>query len=154
MKKYILLLLPIVFLFSCDSDDDIDTQKPEINISIANAFPVQCSELRRGETFTFRAAYSDNVALGSYGLDIHHNFNHHSHSTEVETCIENDDKTPVNPFVFFENYTIPDGNTGYIGEVNINIPNDVDTGDYHFVIKVTDKAGWQTIKGLSIDITE
>jgi hypothetical protein len=34
------------------------------------------------------------------------------------------------------------------------VPEDVDTGDYHFLIKVTDKEGWQAIRGLSIDIIE
>nr|WP_244939634.1 DUF4625 domain-containing protein [Arcticibacter tournemirensis] len=32
------------------------------------------------------------------------------------------------------------------------MPADADPGDYHFMIKLTDKEGWQTIKGLSIKL--
>lgn len=28
----------------------------------------------------------------------------------------------------------------------------IDAGDYHFMIRVTDKEGWQTMKGLSLKI--
>lgn len=154
MKKIIFLSLSVLFFAACDKEDSIDTEKPEINISIPGAFPVQCSEIKRGESFTFRAEFTDNEELGSFGIDIHHNFNHHSHSTETETCSENDVKAPVNPFKVVENYPIPEGLKRYVAEVDIYVPEDVDTGDYHFLIKVTDKEGWQAIRGLSIDIIE
>jgi hypothetical protein len=38
--------------------------------------------------------------------------------------------------------------------LEITIPNDVDEGDYHFMIRVVDVNGWQAMKGLSVKIME
>ncbi|MGE8380915.1 MAG: DUF4625 domain-containing protein, partial [Sphingobacterium sp.] len=85
LKKYALMAIITASTIACKKDkENIDTEKPTIDISAATAFPKQCSQIRRGSSFTFRAILSDNVALGSYSIDVHHNFDHHSHSTEVE----------------------------------------------------------------------
>ncbi|MDP5198720.1 DUF4625 domain-containing protein [Flavobacterium sp. DG2-3] len=154
MKKIKLLsgILALAFISSCSSDNaEIDTEYPVINTA-ADAFPIQCSTIERGKTFTFKANFSDNVELGSYSLDIHHNFDHHTHSTEVESCEMDAIKKPVKPMLFINNYTIPDGVKSYEATAQISIPADVDPGDYHFMIRLTDKEGWQTLKGLSIKI--
>ena len=151
--KFLLGILTIAFLTSCESDKaEIDTEYPVIDITGANAFPIQCSTIERGQTITFKAVFNDNAALGSYSLDIHHNFDHHSHSTEVTTCESDAIKKPVKPMLFINNYTIPDGVKTYEASAQITIPEDVDPGDYHFMIRLTDKEGWQTLKGLSIKI--
>ncbi|UYQ91194.1 DUF4625 domain-containing protein [Chitinophaga horti] len=154
MKKHILLpLLAAGLLASCSKDkDDTDTTYPEIGLNIANAFPTQCGTVKRGEAFTFRALLTDNRELGSVSVDVHHNFDQHSHSTEVVNCENDPKKAAVNPFVFINSYTIPAGLKEYQPEVSINVPADVDPGDYHFLVRVTDKAGWQTIRGISIKI--
>jgi hypothetical protein len=61
-------------------------------------------------------------------------------------------KTPVKPFLFIQNYNIPAGLKQHEATAQIVVPADVDPGDYHFMIRLTDKEGWQTIKGLSIKI--
>lgn len=155
MKKIKLLfsILILASITSCSSDTaEIDTEYPVINISAADAFPVQCSTIERGQTITFKAVFNDNVALGSYSLDIHHNFDHHTHSTEVESCEMDAVKKPVKPMLYINNYTIPDGVKNYEATAQITVPADVDPGDYHFMIRLTDKEGWQTLKGLSIKI--
>ncbi|MCR4031853.1 MULTISPECIES: DUF4625 domain-containing protein [Flavobacterium] len=155
MKKisFLLGVLALVFISSCSSDKaEIDTEYPVIDITTAGAFPIQCSTIERGKTFTFKATFNDNVELGSYSLDIHHNFDHHTHSTEVTTCETEAVKKPVNPMLFINNYTIPKGVKNYEATAQITIPADVDPGDYHFMIRLTDKEGWQTLKGLSIKI--
>ena len=38
--------------------------------------------------------------------------------------------------------------------VDIDIPENIDTGDYHFMVRLTDKAGWQQLKGISLKIVE
>src|SRR5690606_36650696 len=119
---------------------------PEIDTGISGAFPVQCSEIERGKTFTFKARFTDNTALGSFSLDIHHNFDHHTHSTEIAECDDEPDKTPVTPFLFIKDYDIPAGSKDYIATAEINVPAGVDAGDYHFMIRLTDQQGWQTIK--------
>ncbi|KAF2508836.1 DUF4625 domain-containing protein [Flavobacterium foetidum] len=154
--KFILsLLASTFFLASCESDtSETDKEYPVIDNAFPNAFPIQCSEIKRGQKITFRARFSDNAELGSYSLDIHHNFDHHTHSTEVNNCIADAVKKPVNPMLYINSATIPSGQKTYEAIQEINIPSDIDLGDYHFMIRLTDKEGWQTIKGLSIKIIE
>jgi hypothetical protein len=152
-KSLIALLISLLALASCSSDNnEIDTEYPVIDISASNAFPIQCSEITRGQKITFRAKFTDNAALGSYSLDIHHNFDHHTHSTEVNNCVADPVKKPVNPMLYINSVTIPNGEKSYEAVQEITIPTDIDPGDYHFMIRLTDKEGWQTIKGLSIKI--
>ena len=156
-KQFIFIVLTIATLLSaCKKDSNkeaIDTEYPEINVTSANAFPKQCSTVKRGEKFMFRAQLSDNAQLGSVSVDIHHNFDHHTHSTEVESCGLDPVKTPVKPFLLIQAYPISAGLKTYEVQQEITVPADVDLGDYHFMIRLTDKEGWQTIKGLSIKIT-
>jgi hypothetical protein len=143
-------LTSLLIACSGGDNDKIDTEYPVIDLS--NAFPIQCSEVTRGQKFTFKAKFTDNVLLGSYSLDIHHNFDHHNHSTEVNDCAAEAVKKPVKPLLYINSVTIPDGSKTYEANQEINIPADVDPGDYHFLIRLTDKEGWQTIKGISIKI--
>lgn len=148
------LLSFLVLLSACSKKDQeaIDTTYPEIDVLTNSAFPKQCSEIQRGQSFTAKIHVSDNKELGSVSIDIHHNFDHHSHSTEVAACNMEPIKTPVKPMVLIQTIPVPGNQTDYVAEQVINIPVDVDPGDYHFLIRVTDKEGWQTIKGLSIKI--
>lgn len=156
MKRTNLLVavfICVIALASCSNDNnEIDTEYPVIDVSAANAFPIQCSEITRGQKITFRAKFTDNTALGSYSLDIHHNFDHHTHSTEVNNCTSDPVKKPVNPLLYINSVTIANGEKSYEAVQEITIPADIDPGDYHFMIRLTDKEGWQTIKGLSIKI--
>lgn len=161
MKRYqIFVLIVFLSLFIGSCSEDIDDVKPEIDLSFAGAFPVNCDTLYFGETFNFVARLTDNVELGSItalSIDIHNNFNHHSHSTEVTECSLDDIKEPVNPFLVIQSYDIPEGLASYETGLEITIPSgdnngDFDEGDYHFFISVTDKEGWSAQKGLSIKI--
>ncbi|WKN31169.1 DUF4625 domain-containing protein [Porifericola rhodea] len=146
------LLSSSILLFSCEEREDIDTEYPTIDISYSDAFPRQCSSIKKGSSITFKALFRDNVQLGSYSIDIHHNFDHHSHSTEVNDCDMDAKKEANNPFLFIKNYDIPEGQQEFVAEQEIEIPADIESGDYHFMILLTDEEGWQTIKGLSIKI--
>jgi hypothetical protein len=156
-KKLIGIGLILIAAFSaCKKDSNkeaIDTEYPEINVTAVNAFPKQCNTVKRGEKFMFRAQLSDNAQLGSVSVDIHHNFDHHTHSTEVESCSMDPKKTPVKPFLLIQSYSIPAGLKTYDVQQEIMVPADIDAGDYHFMIRLTDKEGWQTIKGLSIKVS-
>ena len=143
------------FAIACNRDKHaIDDVPPTIDAGFAEAFPKQCSTLKRGGTFTFRARFTDNVELGSFSLDVHHNFDHHSHSTELEECALEPVKVPVNPFVLIRSYDIPAGQQSYEAEITIPVPAEVDPGNYHFMIMVSDRTGWTDMKGLSVRITE
>ncbi|NGF57965.1 DUF4625 domain-containing protein [Parapedobacter sp. SGR-10] len=154
-RQIIFLFLAVAGLFvACekDSNNEIDQDPPQIHIDFAGAFPVQCSEIERGQKFTFKARLSDNVALGNVSVDIHHNFDHHSHSTEIDECDLAPKKSPIKPLVFIKSYTIAQGLKEYETNVEIDVPADIDPGDYHFMIIVTDQEGWSDTKGLSIKI--
>ncbi len=158
MKIYSIVIISfflLAFFSSCEKDDEIDKEKPAIDLTIEDAFPLNCDTLYFGESFELKVLFSDNVELGSYSVDIHHNFDHHSHSTEVTECELDPVKDPVNPFIFIEDYDIPAGLQEHKTSLSISIPSEngdglFDEGDYHFFISLTDKEGWSTQKGLSI----
>jgi hypothetical protein len=163
MKTYpffFLLLVVILSIASCSKDGiEVDNQKPEIDLSFNQAFPQNCDTLYFGEPFTFNVKFVDNIALGSYSIDIHNNFDHHSHSTEVSECSPDLAKSPVNPLVFIQDYSIPTAAKLYEANFTITLSasNSVgvyDEGDYHFLISLTDKSGWSTQKGLSVKILQ
>lgn len=149
----------MILLFACKKDE-IDDEKPEINIDFDAAFPGNCDTLYFGETFALNLLFTDNKELGStraFSLDIHNNFDHHSHSTEVTECDLGAIKDAVNAYAFIQTYDIPKGVKEYQAEFEITLPHGnnegvYDEGDYHFFISVTDKEGWSAQKGLSIKI--
>lgn len=144
---------------SCSSGADPDTERPVI-VSSADASPQGCQSFVCGASIPFRYTFSDNEELGAFNIEIHNNFDHHSHSTEAagdDECPDGDEshepQEPVNPWVFNMSRDIPAGQTSYVAEVDIPIPEDVDTGDYHFSVRLTDKAGWQQFRSFAIRIT-
>lgn len=158
MRNRVLFFLSItlIFLSSCEKDEEIDTTRPEIDFTIQGAFPTQCTDtVYFGEPFAFKLRFTDNMELGSYSVDIHHNFDHHSHSTEAVECNLDPKKDAVNPYTGIEDFTIPGGRTEYITDIPMSIPTSnsaglFDEGDYHFFVSVTDKEGWSTNYGIGI----
>lgn len=156
-KYNLLVLMFTVLLFSCSSDDDSagkDQEKPEINIAYEQGFPKPCIALVKGQTYTFKAMVSDNDALAAYSLDIHHNFDHHTHDDQEGECDLEAVKQPENPWIFMENYDIEDKGTEYEITLELTVPTDIDTGDYHCSYSVTDQTGWQSRTAVDIKITD
>lgn len=154
-KKIVFFCLVGLFLSGCsDTDDSKDMEKPFIDMSGIHAFPRNCVVLYRGESFSFRAIFTDNRELGSYNIEIHNNFDHHSHSTDNVECDLEPRKIPVNAFVYNQDFPISSGKMVFEADREIAIPADVDTGDYHFMVRVTDKAGWQELKAVSLKIAD
>ena len=157
MKKTIFFALILGFMIqSCSNDDnnEKDTTKPEIDLTITDAFPTSCTSVSKGSTIPFKALFTDNQQLGAYSINIHNNFDHHSHDTEVDSCDLDPIKNAVNPWTVTLTFSIPENSQEFIAEQEILIPTDIDTGDYHFMIQLTDTEGWSTMKGISIKITE
>lgn len=151
---YFLSLLLIFSACSGNGDVDIDEEKPTITLNYTDGFPQGCAVLTKGETYTFRAMVTDNKALAAYSIDIHHNFDHHTHDDQVAECTLDDVKTAVNPLIFIENYTIDDAPTSYEINVAITIPDDIDAGDYHCAYSITDVTGWQSRTSVDIKIVD
>ncbi|MDO6517410.1 DUF4625 domain-containing protein [Zobellia uliginosa] len=153
--KYVFLsTLCLLFLASCSNGDDTEVDDEKPSISLAGGFPQSCSELKRGETYVFKALVSDNVGLASYSLDVHHNFDHHTHDDQGSQCGLSAIKDAENPMIFMENYAVGSGKTSYEVTIELTIPQDVDTGDYHCAYSVTDVTGWQGRTSVDVKIVE
>ncbi|PKB44202.1 uncharacterized protein DUF4625 [Cellulophaga sp. RHA19] len=154
--KYFFFLPLLTIISSCSSDDssDKDEEKPTISINYTQGFPQPCVQLVKGETYSFRAQVTDNKALASYSLDVHNNFDHHTHDDQEGECNLEPIKQAINPFIYMENYTIPEGSTSYEINVSLTIPDDIDTGDYHCAYSVTDQTGWQSRTSIDIKIVD
>lgn len=158
-SKIIILLVVLSILLNACQDDEkptIDTEKPLIDLTILDAFPTSCDTLYFDEPFIVKALLTDNVELGAFNIDIHNNFDHHTHSTEFEQCTLGAVKTAENPYVYIQDYTLPVTNE-FTTDVSMTIPSSdgidlYDEGDYHFQIRLTDKEGWSTMKGLNVKL--
>ena len=77
--KYI--LIPLLCALSACSSTDKDTAVPEI-IPVGDATaPLNCQEYPRGGAIFFDYLFQDDTELGAYNLEIHNNFDHHTHSS-------------------------------------------------------------------------
>lgn len=132
---------------------DKDLVPPEIFPSGEVTSPLNCQEFPRGGVLPFSYVFSDDVELGSFNLEVHNNFDHHTHSTEAGECRQYPVKQPVHPWIFNQDYPIPAGSTVYEADLRIPIPEDIDPGEYHFMIRVTDASGWQQLRSVSIRIS-
>jgi hypothetical protein len=157
MKKSILTLSLLCALGACSGSDDNESKdmtQPVISAQGITANPVECQQYHRGEAIPFHYLFTDNQELGAYNIEIHSNFDHHTHSTSATECPMNANKEPVKPWVFNQDYPIPSGQQTFDARHDIQIPADIDTGDYHFMIRLTDGAGWQQLHAVAIKIVE
>ena len=184
MKKLLTIIASALIMSaitSCDIDDDneIDTEKPQINASIDGASPANAATFYFGEEIPVKLLLTDNAELGSFSVNIHNNFDHHSHSTEEEGEEHHDheegeehhdheegeehhhhDGEDGDAFQFTQDYTIPAGSTQFLIDTKISLPvksddgDEYEGGDYHFMITVTDKAGFSTFKAFEIKILQ
>ena len=139
MKKIVISLSLLCALCACSSSDDDeakDMSQPIITDQGITANPIDCQVYHRGETIPFNYFFTDDTELGTYNIEIHNNFDHHTHSTSSV------------------DFAIPTGLRQYDAKINIPIPADIDPGDYHFMVRLTDRAGWQQLKAVAIKITE
>ncbi len=158
MKQITILLLSLA-LFACENDTD--TEMPSIDMTVAEAFPVNCDTLYFGETFILRTRFTDNVGLSTYNINVHHNFDQHSLPTGVEVQVcefdEKKESKGLNPMNYTASFSIPDSTRVYVTETAITLPQadnegDYEGGDYHLMIRVVDVNGWSMETGLSIKL--
>jgi hypothetical protein len=157
MKKSILSVILLCALSACSSSDDVekkDMTYPEITDKGIVAAPINCEVYKRGEVIPFNYLFTDDTELGSYNIEIHNNFDHHTHSTSSVECPMDAKKEPVKPWVYNQDFQIAAGQRSYNARHDIAIPADVDPGDYHFMIRLTDRAGWQQLHAVAIKISE
>lgn len=149
--SFVMLLL----LASCVKDEDVEIFPPEIEI----LSPRHCDTVYFDEavTYRFRILDKSQVGLGNFSMDIHNNFNHHSHGSHI-SCAMDPVKDPQHPYeeVWIEN--LPDDKFDYVLEMEISMPllknenQEHDQGDYHFHIYITNTEGYQTFTSLDIKL--
>lgn len=155
MNKNLIKTVLLCALCACSSpSQNLDKVPPEILPIDDYCSPRNCQEYPRGGTIPFAYAFADNFELGSFNLEVHNNFDHHTHSTEADECRPDPVKDPVNPWIYNRDFPMPAGRDYYEAEIDIPIPEDIDPGEYHFMIRVTDASGWQELRSVSIRITE
>jgi len=164
--KYMSLMLALVSVLTlgftaCGDDDDAkDMTYPVISADGITANPIDCQVYQRGTVIPFHYIFTDDTELGAYNIEIHTNADHHSHSTSSVECEDEDEHEheheheAVKPWVFNQDFTIPAGQRSFEARHDIAIPADIDTGDYHFMVRLTDRAGWQQLHAIAIKITE
>ncbi len=158
MKSYnqlsrLLLGFFALALVSC-TETEIDEEKPIITVNYAGGFPQTCENLSRGQSYTIKAKVADNLELASYSIEMHHNFDHHTHDDQEDPCELEPITTAVNPFNFSTNNNVPEGLTNFEIEAVVTIPTTIDTGDYHLALSVTDVTGWQARTSVDVKIVE
>lgn len=156
-RKTIYSIMLLCALSACSgSDDEVqkDMQQPVISDQGITANPIDCQQYHRGDIIPFHYVMTDDHELGNYNIEIHNNFDHHTHSTTATDCPLDAQKQPQNPWVYNCDYSIPAGQQQYDARVDIQIPADIDPGDYHFMIRLTDRAGWQQLHAVAVKIVE
>ena len=156
MQKSILMISLLCALSACSSSDDDakDMQQPVITDQGVIANPIDCQVYQRGQTIPFHYVFTDDTELGAYNIEIHNNFDHHTHSTTATECPMDAAKSPKKAWVYNEDFTIPSGLCTYDARHDIKIPSDIDPGDYHFMIRLADRAGWQQLHAVAVKIVE
>ena len=168
--KFMSLLLALACVLTLgfsacgDDDDDKDMTYPVISAEGITSNPIDCQVYQRGTVIPFHYIFTDDTELGAYNIEIHTNADHHSHSTSSVECEEEHEHEgehehehehgAVKPWVYNQDFAIPAGQRSFDARHDIVIPADIDEGDYHFMIRLTDRAGWQQLKAVAIKITE
>jgi hypothetical protein len=126
--------------------EDSDTQKPVINLEE----PAEGEILQIGgeHGVHFECEFTDNEALASYKVNIHPNFDGHTHSKVVSTRSE----AQTVDFEFERSWTLS-GRNAAIHHHDIIIPENATPGDYHLMIYCTDAAGNESHIAVKVELS-
>jgi len=151
IKFHLIPVVLFILIISCKENEELDNTKPELMV----IKPAQCAYVDMADSILeFEADVSDDVELKSYKIDIHNNFDHHTHGTDNTPCDFSPDKPPVNPWLYNSTWDLSGQKTSHINHQEILIPLDVDTGDYHMMVYVTDKSGNQSWKAIGFKLVK
>lgn len=128
----VVIIFILLSIASCKKTDDI---KPEMVVES----PTNEQKIVSGAEITFKAVFKDNNELAQYKIDIHDNFDGHSHKVANEPWAE----------------VIIGELKGKEEEIErkIAIPIDAAAGEYDFIVKCIDVAGNEaTLKTLGVII--
>ncbi|MDR2414672.1 MAG: DUF4625 domain-containing protein [Odoribacteraceae bacterium] len=124
-------LLAIFALLAAACGDDSDNTKPVINL----IEPADGDTLHIGDDVHFEMELSDNEELKSYKVDIHDNFDGHTHALSRDTEPESV------AFSFNKTWELTGKKTASVHHHEIVIPENATPGAYHLMVYCTDAAG-------------
>ncbi|AEV31527.1 DUF4625 domain-containing protein [Owenweeksia hongkongensis] len=131
MKTVFKVLLPIVgsafLMASCDKDDDNDTTAPIIKSATIDG-KVEDIEVTAGTAMTFVVEVSDNEDLGQLKLDVHDNFDGHTHKSTASVS-------------WAEVKIVELSGTDKTVTQEMNVPAEATAGPYHADILLIDAEG-------------
>lgn len=138
VQKPIVLFAAICSLLSLSlsSCREADTTAPTIVVTE----PAQNDTIEAGEELCIQVTFTDDVALNSYKINVHSNFNGHKH-------VQGRDNKSAAATVDFEttltSQMLGDSLTGRncFRDIDIDIPENATPGNYHLLIYCTDLAG-------------
>ncbi|MDR1981597.1 MAG: DUF4625 domain-containing protein [Tannerellaceae bacterium] len=136
-----LTAIPCTLFVSCDNDED--TTKPVINL----IEPEEGDVLQIGSDVHFEMELSDNDLLRSYKVDIHHNFDGHTHTSATKAGEE------TIPFSYSHAWDISGQKNASIHHHEILIPENATPGDYHLVVYCTDASGNESYVAINIELS-
>ncbi len=154
ISTYILLVFTGIAAISCSSSD-LDNTKPTIN----NISPVHYDVLYVGESIPFKCTFSDDVELQSYKIEIHSNFDGHTHGSRIN------DTEDSHPWTYSKTWEFEAGKQSVTEEhQEIQIPltvlgenNQMEplaTGNYHFGVYCMDAAKNESMVFVEVFIEE
>ncbi len=140
------LIIASASFVACDKEEG-DVTKPVIQLEA----PTEGGTLYAGSDVHFDMDLSDNVALGSYKVDIHNRFDGHDH--EVKST--NEEGHDHEPFEFQKTWSDIAGlRNAHIHHHEIVIPENATPGEYCFTVYCVDQAGNQSMVVKHINIAE
>lgn len=125
-----LLAASSLFLTSCDKDEKADVTKPVIKLNA----PKEGAVLKIGSKHGVHLDMDleDDVMLKSFKIDVHNNFDNHSHTKAGDGTVA---------FSFNKTYDISGKKQHHEHNHDIKIPENAKPGKYHLMIYCLDAAG-------------
>ncbi|MFI3331152.1 MAG: DUF4625 domain-containing protein [Rikenellaceae bacterium] len=149
LKSLFAALLLSVALISCEAEGDVT--KPVIDLTS----PAEGEQLEADSTgMHFEVSFSDDEGLSSYKVEIHSNFDGHTHAS----LSRHDDEDTVD-FSYNNSWVIEGSNGETLRNEDIHhheiiIPSNATRGDYHFTIYCTDLSGNQSYVVRNVEIVD
>ncbi|MDR2764558.1 MAG: DUF4625 domain-containing protein [Tannerella sp.] len=138
---FIMGLTALLFIVCNACKEDSDTTKPEILL----VEPAEGDLLHIGDEhgMHFEVEFSDNEMLASYKVDIHPNFDGHSHTRATSETVD---------FEFDKSWSLS-GKNAAIHHHEIMIPEEATPGAYHLMVYCTDAAGNESYVAINVELS-
>lgn len=138
------LIISTSLFFNACSDKNIDSEAPVITLNE----PKNEDAIKIGDPAGVHSEMelSDNIKLSSYKVNIHSNFDHHSHTRADESAVETAAFEYTKVFMEAEGEKLSTKKNAHIHHHEIIIPatfngKPIKEGEYHFIVYCTDLAG-------------